>query len=80
MQKERLKQVKSKKIWFMRTECRRCGNYFVHEKMWMVPVWGVNNARVELYYCQKCAPSREDALKEADEQPGFFGIYNVDPF
>ena len=77
MQSEKLKKVKSKKICFGRTRCRKCGNFFVHESMWMVPVLGTNDARVKLYYCKGCAPTREAALKEAENDPFFFGIYDV---
>ena len=80
MNQERLKAIKSRKIWFARTQCSKCKNYFAHEKMWMVPRWGINETCHEWFYCQHCMPTKEDVLKEIYSDGCMFGIYNVDPF
>ena len=80
MHAERLKQIKLVKIWFTRTKCEKCGDYYVHEKMWMVPRWGVNERRYEWFYCQHCLPTKQDVLNQVDNDNCMFGIYGVDSF
>ena len=80
MHQERLNQIKAKKIWFTRTKCEKCKSYYVHEKMWMVPRYGINEVRNEWFYCQHCLPTKEDVLNEVDNDNCMFGIYGVDSF
>ena len=80
MNQERLKSIRSRKIWFEKTQCSKCGNFFVHESMWMVPRWGINETRHEWFYCKHCLPTKEDVLKEVYSDSCIFGIYNVDSF
>ncbi len=80
MHEERLKAIKLKKIWFTRTRCSKCENFFVHEKMWEVYRWSVNETRWPWHYCQHCLPTKEDVLNEIDNDGCMFGIYGVDDF
>ena len=77
---ERLKKIKLQRVFFFKTKCEKCGNQFVHEKMWHVPRWGVNEWKYDWYYCQHCMPTKEAVLEEVDSDGCNFGIYRVDPF
>ena len=77
---ERLKSIKQVKVYFVRCQCRKCLNYFVHEKMWHVPRWGVNEWKYDWYYCLHCFNTKEEVLNEIDSDDNPFGVYKVDPF
>ena len=77
---ERLKKIKLETIYFRRVQCMKCRSNFVHEKMWYVPRWGVNEWKYDWYYCQHCFPTKEEVLAEIDSDDNPFGIYKVDPF
>ena len=66
--KERLEEIKLVNVMFFRTECKKCHNIFVHEKMWQVPRLGINNCQIEWYYCQHCFPTKEEVLNEIDSE------------
>ena len=80
MEKERLEKIKLVNVHFLRKKCGCCENFFVHEKMWKVPRWGINMWKYNWYYCQNCTPTREDVLEEIDTDNNAFGIYRVDGF
>lgn len=80
MEQVRLRKIKTIKVYFGRTKCEKCGNQFVHEKMWRVPRWGTNKWRYDWYYCKHCLPTKKDVLNEVDTDKCPFGIYDVDPF
>ena len=48
--------------------------------MYFVPCWGVNKKVWPYYYCQKCVKSKEDVLREIDDEEYGFGIAFVDDF
>lgn len=80
MEKERLKKIKQVKVFFSRTQCRKCGRYFIHEKMWKVPRWGVNKWKFNWFYCMHCFSTPEEVLNQVDNDGCMFGIYGIDPY
>ena len=78
MHEERLKKIKLVRVGFLRTQCSKCGSFFIHEKMWHVTRWTTNDKPYDWYYCQHCLNSKEEVLNEIDTDSCPFGIYGID--
>lgn len=74
----RLNAIKVKFPMLLSCECKSCHNEYLHEKMFIVDRWGVNNTIHSHSYCKQCMPTKEDVLFEIDTDENPFGIAFVD--
>lgn len=79
LHQKRLNAIKLRYYFFPR-QCCSCRKEYAREKMYFVPCWGVNKKVWPYYYCQKCVKSKEDVLREIDDEEYGFGIAFVDDF
>ncbi len=79
MEQRRLKKIKLIRVHFIAKECKKCGNHYVHEKMWRVARWGINDAVYDWHYCTNCFKTKEEVLKEVDSDFCRFNIYPFEP-
>lgn len=65
-QNERSYIIKQLNVLFQKTQCKKCGTRFVHEKMWQVSKVECGEVKEYFFYCLHCFPTQDDVLKELE--------------